>query len=205
MILRTLTALAVLATIPALARATPVLIQEVYYDAIGPDSAAVFTELIGPPGASLDGWSLVGVNGSTGAPYRTVGLGGTIPLDGIFVIATATASVELALERDFTGSIDWQNGPDAVQLLDPLGHILDALQYGDAGEGNAGEGGPAEDVDAGFSLTRDEHGTDTDDNATDFRAAVPTPGRAMEVPIPQPTTPWLFLTGLAVLLHRRGR
>ena len=58
MILLRTAALAVLATIPHAAWATPILIQEVLYDAAGPDAPFAFTELVGPPSASLDGWSL---------------------------------------------------------------------------------------------------------------------------------------------------
>ena len=38
--------------------ATPV-IQEVFYDALGPDTSSVFTELYGCPGTALNSWSLV--------------------------------------------------------------------------------------------------------------------------------------------------
>ena len=207
MILLRTVALVVLVTIPHTAWATPIVIQEVLYDAPGPDAPFAFTELVGPPGISLDGWSLVGVNGSTGSPYRTIDLtGSSIPLDGIFVIATASASIELAAERDLIGNVDWQNGPDAIQLRNTLGEvpeIIDALQYGDAGEGNAGEGRPAPDIEPGFSLSRDPLSTDTDDNATDFRAATPTPGRVEVVTIPEPPSLALVFLGLAAVLHRK--
>ena len=124
MILLRTVALVVLVTIPHTAWATPIVIQEVLYDAPGPDAPFAFTELVGPPGISLDGWSLVGVNGSTGSPYRTIDLtSSSIPLDGIFVIATASASIELAAERDLIGNVDWQNGPDAIQLRNTLGEV----------------------------------------------------------------------------------
>ena len=190
--------------IPPSSWATPILIQEVLYDASGPDAPFAFTELVGPPGASLDGWSLVGVNGATGTPYRTLDLTGSwIPLDGIFVIATASASIELAAERDLIGNVDWQNGPDAVVLRNVLGEVIDSLQYGDAGEGNAGEGTPALDVAPGLSLSRTEQSTDTNDNAADFRAATPTPGRVGATAVPEPSTAALILLGLAAVLRRR--
>ena len=206
MILLRTVALVVLITIPRAAWATLIVIQEVLYDAPGRDAPFAFTELVGPPGISLDGWSLVGVNGSTGTPYRTVDLtGSSIPLDGIFVIATASASIELAAERDLIGNVDWQNGPDAVQLWNTLGEvpeIIDALQYGDAGEANAGEGRPAPDIEPGFSLSRDPLITDTNDNVTDFRAQTPTPGRVEVVTIPEPPSLALVFLGLAAVLHR---
>jgi len=80
-------------------------------------------------------------------------------------------------ERDFTANVDWQNGPDAVQLRDPADAIVDALQYGDAGEFNAGEGLPASSASAGRSLSRDRLSSDSNDNAADFSPLdPPTPG-----------------------------
>ena len=171
-------AAALLAAAPA---ASQVRIQEVLYDGAGSDVVDVFTELSGPPGTSLDGWSLVGVNGGDGEPYRTVDLSGAaIPADGILVVAASKANPGLAVIRDLTGSVDWQNGPDAVQLRDPNDQIVDALQFGDAGAFNAGEGTPAPTTPAGHSLSRDAAGTDTGDNAADFSVLqVPTPGTAV--------------------------
>ena len=206
MILIRTAALVVLIAISHAAWATPIVIQEVLYDAEGPDAPFAFTELVGPPSTSLDGWSLVGVNGSTGTPYRTIDLtGSSIPLDGIFVIATASASIDLAAARDLIGNVDWQNGPDAIQLRDPFGEVIDALQYGDAGEANAGEGAPALNVEPGFSLSRDPRSTDTDDNAADFRAATPTPGRVGAVAVPEPPSLALVFLGLAAVLRHGKR
>ena len=154
------------------------VIQELLYDGPGTDGDDVFTELVGPPGLSLNGWSLVGINGDTGATYRTVDLSAaTVPADGVLVVATQTAAGEVLAARDLIGSVDWQNGPDAVHLLDAAGIRVDALQYGDAGAFNAGEGFPATAVAAGQSLARDAGAVDTDDNFADFSAqVVPTPG-----------------------------
>lgn len=160
--------------LPAVAQ---VRINEVLYDGDGTDADDVFTELTGPPATSLDGWALVGVNGTTSAPYRTVDLGGAIPADGVYVVATESASEALAAVRDFVGSVDWQNGPDAVWLLDSDGSVVDALQYGSVDSFAEGEGTPAPEVSSGQSLSRDAAGTDTDDNAADFSPLdVPTPG-----------------------------
>jgi hypothetical protein len=177
------------------------LIQEVLYDATGPDAEGVFTELFGDAGFDLAGWSLAGVNGSDGSVYRTVDLtGALIPPDGILVVATGSAGAELAAERDFVGSVDWQNGPDAVWLLDPDGNLVDALQYGDAGVHNAGEGMAAPDVAAGQSLARDFLSTDTQNNFADFSVVdIPTPGRIPgggTEPVPEPGT--IFLVGLGL-------
>ena len=160
---------------------TPVRIQEVLYDGSGTDSEEAFTEITGPPGKALTGWSLVGVNGSDGQSYRTISLdGATIPADGVLVVAHANATGAVLTHRDTTANVDWQNGPDAVQLLHTQGGVVDtvdALQYGDAGQHNAGEGSPAPKVKAGQSLSRSADGSDTDDNLTDFTAQdTPTPG-----------------------------
>ena len=177
-----LLALAFCAVLPAAAQSgSTVRIQEVLYDGSGTDSEEAFTEITGPPGKALTGWSLVGVNGSNGKAYRTISLdGATIPADGVLVIAHANATGAVLTHRDTTANVDWQNGPDAVQLLNTQGGVVDtvdALQYGDAGQYNAGEGSPAPTVTAGQSLSRSADGSDTDDNLADFSPQdTPTPG-----------------------------
>jgi hypothetical protein len=172
----------------------------------GPDASSVFTELVAPPSFSFDGWSLVGVNGANGDLYRIIDLtGAVVPADGIFVVATASAMIELARVRDFIANVDWQNGPDAIQLRNALDEIVDALQYGDAGERNAGEGVPASRVAPGQSLSRNEASLDTNDNAADFRESAPSAGWVREeaVPVPEPSTLALVLVGAAGLVSRR--
>ena len=98
------------------------IIHEVFYDAVGSDTGQVFTEIYGEAGMGLSGWSLVGINGSSGSPYRTIDLtGAVIPADSLLVIAQSSATPLLAGFRDFVANVDWQNGPDAVQFLDPWG------------------------------------------------------------------------------------
>ena len=186
------------------------IIQEVFYDASRPDATDVFTEIFGPAGMTLDGWSLVGVNGGTGLAYRTIDLtGALIPEDGLLVIATSSASPALTAMRDFTANVDWQNGPDAVQLIDPVAAIVDALQYGDAGINNAGMGLPAADAAPGSSLSRDLFGTNTGSNVVDFVVGSPSPGLgpAVVVPtaVPEPSTLLMFAYGLVPLALRRRR
>jgi len=179
-----------------LVSATP-LLQEVFYDADGSDGAGVFTEILGTAGFMLDGWTLVGVNGANGRVYRTVALdGAVIPHDGLLVVATGAAANGLELQRDFIGSVDWQNGPDAVQLLNPTGTIIDALQYGVAPT-HGGFGAPAPDPGAGLGLTRDVFGTDTRQNFRDFTPSTPTPGTlGTNAKVPAPTPLALVLVGL---------
>jgi len=182
--------------LPAHALALPV-IQELLYDGVGADSDEVFTEIFGTAGMLFDGWHLVGINGGTGEIYRTIDLSGAlIPADGILLIATADAVGEVLANRDFVANVDWQNGPDAVQLLNPAGEVIDALQYGDAKNNNAGEGTPAVDVSAGWSLARFPFAFDSGDNFADFQATeFPTPGTGLE-PVPEPGTMMLLGAGL---------
>jgi hypothetical protein len=153
----------------------PLVINEVYYDAVGADTPRVFTELWGPPGTVLDGLTLVGVNGNGGAVYGNVPLVGAIGADGFFVVAHPDAEPGLRGVADlFNRAVDWQNGPDSVQLRRGV-EVLDAVGYGDFADAVfAGEGNPAPDV-AEVSLTRDARHTDTDDNFADFTAGPPTP------------------------------
>jgi hypothetical protein len=187
------------------ASATPWL-HEVFYDAEGADSSLVFTEIAGAPGLSLDGFRLVGIDGATGLVYRTLDLtGALIPEDGLLVIATSRAVGAVLAVRDFVADVDWQNGPEAVQLWDAASTVIDALQYGEAGALQLGEGLFAPDPDSGFSLTRDLLGSDTGDNRVDFQVATPTPGtgrRLSSAPVPEPTM-WPSLA-LGLLLAGRA-
>jgi len=190
------------------ARALP-LLSEVLYDAVGTDDGALFVELYGTPGTSLDGWSIEGVNGADGEVTLTVSLSGTIPGDGIFVVADGGASGPTAVAgADLVANFDFQNGPDSVVLRDALGTVVDALGYGtfEAGTFFAGEGTAAPDGAAGESLARVFANIDTGDNAADFALLeAPTPGQAPVSPVPEPGGAVLVATGLAGLALRRRR
>lgn len=184
-----------------------VIINEVLYDGPGGDGDDAFTELFGTPGLTLDGWSLTGTNGLDGSIYRSIDLSGvTIPDDGILVLATASATGAVLENRDFIADIDWQNGPDSIQLLSDSGEIVDALQYGDAGINNRGEGVPALDVSSGFSLSRNAFGADTDNNFNDFiPLKEPSPGVGpVIVSAPEPGAFALMGIGLLGLLGPGG-
>jgi hypothetical protein len=123
-----------------------VMINEVLYDTQGTDDTSImYTELYGPPGTNLDGWTLKGVNGNGGAVYLTVALEGDIPTDGYFVVGGASvANVDLILPHDFqnAGSV---NGPqcDGIDLYDGANALMDHLCYGECSgtEVCNGEGG----------------------------------------------------------------
>lgn len=179
-------------------QASAAVISEVLYDVTGTDAGQVFVELYGTPGASLDGWSLEGINGSNGSVYMTVALSGVIPSDGIFVIGDDNGSgATLVTGADLVADVDFQNGPDSIVLRDAAG-ILDALGYGDfASTVFAGEGNPADDVPVNWSLARANAAIDTGDNAVDFLGLeIPTPGIVPASPVPVPAAVWLFASGL---------
>jgi hypothetical protein len=174
------------------------VISEVLYDAAGTDNGNVFVELLGAPGALLDGLLLEGVNGADGSVYRSVVLAGTIPSDGVFVIGDDGGDgTSLVSGVDLVREIDFQNGPDSVVLRDG-DRILDALGYGDFSGGVfAGEGSAAPDVPSGSSLARFNPAVDTHNNLLDFIALdLPTPGRVPVSAVPLPPAVMLFLSGI---------
>lgn len=195
----------------AAARADTVLISEALVDASGSDNGRTFVELAGPPGLSLAGYTLVGVNGGTGDAYLTVDLSAfALPADGVFVAADAASGVTEVPGADaLFEALDPQNGPDSLQLrLD--GVVVDALGYGDFSSAVfAGEGSPVPAPSPGWSIARRFADVDTDDNAADFVALeTPTPGTApLSAPaaVPEPSTALLLGAGLVPLARRGAR
>jgi hypothetical protein len=183
------------------AQALP-LLSEVYYDAPGSDDGLSFVELVGSPGASLEGYVLEGVNGSNGAVGPTIVLSGSIGANGLFVVADQMSDGStMVVGANLLANFDFQNGPDSVVLRQGE-RLVDALGYGVFGPSEifAGEGMAAPDVSAGASLARLFANIDTDDNATDFVVlSTPTPGTASFATVPEPTAAMLLGLGLGGL------
>ncbi len=156
-----------------------VVLNEIYYDAVGSDTdGLLFVELYGTPSLSLSSYQVRLVNGDDAKVYDVLTLPqeAQVPVDGYYVIADERTGQPDATQvpgADFITNFDPQNGPDAIQLFDEAGVLLDAVAYGPA----SGEGDPAVDVISGHSIERVSPGFDTDDNAADFMDQPgPTPG-----------------------------
>ena len=174
------------------------LISEIYYDAAGPDAGLVFVELIGTPGTTLEGFSLLGINGTGGKVYLTVPLSGSIPSDQIFVIGDDDGSGNTWVPNaDLIMDIDFQNGPDSIVLWDGS-TTIDAVGYGNFSSAVfAGEGLPAIDPPLGYSLARQFPYSDTNNNAVDFiQLETPTPGEMATMVVPLPGAFGLLVSGL---------
>jgi len=179
------------------------LISEVLYDDEGSDDAAVFVEISGVSGTDLEGFFLQGVNGNGGTLGPLLPLRGTIPPDGLFVLADVTGSGFSKWQQvaDQFLNFDFQNGPDSILLLEDT-VVRDALGYGvfDTGEVFAGEGTPALDPPAGWSLSRRWANQDTNDNGNDFVGLEePSPGTALWRPVPEPGSGLLAGVALGAL------
>ncbi len=88
-------------------------LSALHYDNAG-DDANEGVEVAGPPGASLDGWTLALVNGSDGRVYRTLSLAGALSQGG----------------RRWISVRDLQNGsPDGLALVAPSGAVTEFWSY----------------------------------------------------------------------------
>ncbi|MBN1553023.1 lamin tail domain-containing protein, partial [bacterium] len=162
-------------------------INEIYINPPGTD-VGCYVELYCPGGISLNGLTLVGVNGYNGSDYNTIALTGhSIPTDGYFIIAQDSSVANSDMINDM---VNYQNGPDSIQLRNGA-QVIDAIGYGDFGAGEvfAGEGDPAPAYFTGeHSHSRIPDGDDTNNNLNDFESGELTPGE-MNVPeAGQPTS-----------------
>ncbi|OZC04238.1 hypothetical protein BSZ36_15365 [Rubricoccus marinus] len=90
-------------------------INEIHYDNEGDDSGEG-VEIAGPDGTSLEGWTLLAVNGSNGTAYHTMPLAGRLVGDGIGTEWIAIPGL--------------QNGsPDGIALVSPRGETVEALTW----------------------------------------------------------------------------
>lgn len=105
---------AVLAAGCSPALATPVFINELHYDNTGPDTGEA-VEIVGPALTNLDGWSVVLYNGTGGASYATIPLGGLLSnqCDGF-----GTLSVDATgIQNGSPDGLALVNGSTVVQFL----------------------------------------------------------------------------------------
>lgn len=164
-----------------------VVINEIFYDAPGTDTACWY-ELKGTPGLALDGWRIVGLNGNGGALYNSILLDGqVIPVDGYFVIAQSNAVPNFDFIPTPASLADMQNGPDSI-LLQFQGNTVDAVGYENHTPSDifGGEGQSTPDQLPPNTLARCPDGSDTNNNFTDFKVdPTPTPGTANDASCPQ--------------------
>jgi len=171
----------------SLPRPSYLLINEIYYDVPGSDTnGEVFIELRGEVGGCLKGYHLALINGGDGKTYKSIAIDedGCIVDDGLYLIADTDSNGSSQIENaDLLVNFDPQNGPDAIQLIDPDGQLVDVIGYGDLTISTAGnglptfEGSPTPKSGSGKSLSRLEDGIDTDNNIVDFIINdSPTPG-----------------------------
>ncbi|MBD3235354.1 MAG: hypothetical protein GF330_01455, partial [Candidatus Eisenbacteria bacterium] len=163
------------------------IINEILYDGDGADTG-MFTEIGAPAGMSMDGFALVGINGSNGEEYRTVYLDGmVVPDDGYLVIAQD----ETCPDYDYIDSgMDWQNGADEVELRLYFGDdydLYDAICYGFSENLDCEGGTNGPDTASGLSISRCPDGQDTDDNEADTAETTPTPGVENDCGVEPPT------------------
>lgn len=164
------------------------VISEVIYDVTGADTNGdLFIELAGEKNTEISGYKVNFVNGSDGKIYDDFRIpdDAFIPDDGVYLVADAITGSPGATNvpgADFVVNFDPQNGPDAIQLVDDQGALVDALGYGNpivafAENGLASyETSPAADVSSDMSLARVDT-FDTDDNSLDFiQKEEPSPG-----------------------------
>jgi DNA/RNA endonuclease G (NUC1)/polyhydroxyalkanoate synthesis regulator phasin len=109
-------------------------VSEIHYDNTGTDAGEAM-EIEGAAGSSLDGWSLVMYNGTTGS--ATLGVYATVPLSGLIPATCGTRGV-VVVPFPVNGI---QNGDaDGWALINALGQVTELKSY----EGTfTATGGPA--------------------------------------------------------------
>ncbi len=187
------------------------VLNEVLYDPPGADGGREFVELlhVGSAPLVLTDVTLEVGDGARPGTWRSVwrAAGESLSPGVPWVIGGDSLGL-----RDATLQGTLQNGPDAVRLVRD-GVVIDLLGYGADLDRQLFESRPAPDV-AGQSLARIPDGIDHDDNARDWHAAPPSPGRrnlperdvALRLAPPDPTRLWPFRqVRLTLHAHNRGR
>ncbi len=172
-----------------------VIINEVDYDQPGADTGE-FIELFNSGIAtSLTGYTLVLINGSTGATYRTLPLAPMMLLSDEYYVLCGNRQEVVNCNQDTSPDANLiQNGaPDAIALLFGA-QVVDSFIYEGDIPGVGGGAGPAaadSNRDANLSLARLPNGIDSGRNAVDFALACSTPGYGNEAAAsscPRPVT-----------------
>ena len=170
--------LAVITALAACAPAGRAIVAEVYYDAPGDDTGREFVEFFNPldRAVSLTGARLEAGDGSGPGRWTLRWTGGpldSVPARGRFVVGGALVTPP----PQAVVSLDLQNGPDAVRVSWPDG-ALEVVGWGAHEFAEYACGAAAADAPSGQSLARVPDEADLGENALDFRAAEPSPGRA---------------------------
>lgn len=189
-----------------------VVINELVYDVAGAD-VGEFIELhnTAPEPADISGWTVVLVDGATGASYLKIPIpaGSTIAGGGYYTIGEKETFARCKLgvpDLDFPldnkiedGSKAGEGGPEAVILRDNLGVRRDSLAYeadnrffagpdtaealAEGGTGRVVSGHPETAL---YSIGRLPDGVDSDFNLLDFANVRATPGAANKASIELP-------------------
>ncbi len=147
-----------------------VIITEVHYDPSLSESDSEYIELYNL-GDEIDisGWKLNTTSIQATIPDNTV-----LKANTSFLIADEDDNEvwpEEWSEPDFVDEITLPNTNSGVQLLDSQGQLVDVVGWGDS---LIYEGTPADDVDEGTSLSRNNF-VDTNNNSFDFSQQSPSP------------------------------
>lgn len=211
--------LTLLLAVLALAMAAPaqVMINEILYDTQSTDDPnLLYTEIYGPAGTNLTGWTLVGLNGGQGgAEYRTVTLTGSIPADGYFVIGNTAQvpNVDFVCGGGANAGVDWQNAGstdgddcDGIDLRNGDGELIDHVCYGPcatagactmSGPENAPDPFPSQGINKAIARIPDH--TDTDAGTDWLISETLTPGQPNSGAPCEP-----FVTDLLTLRQNTG-
>lgn len=108
-----------------------VVISEVLANPEGADGdgEAEFLEISSEPGARASGLRVLLINGADGSTYGEVNLTGNFDESGLLLVGGDGIA-----ERDMLAPIAFQNGPDAILLVDCIGAVLETLDYGSSAD-----------------------------------------------------------------------